>query len=97
MLMLKVQYVRVLLDRRVATVICGHIKKQTKFYHIKKDNAKRIKCQKLDDFGNVLEEFDSFKDAALSLGKKPHSGNQISLCARGKYNKMYGFKWRIKK
>lgn len=25
-----------------------------------------------------------------------NSGNQISLCARGKYNKMYGFKWRIK-
>lgn len=71
-------------------------KKADKILPYKKDNAKRIKCQKLDDFGNVLEEFDSFKDAALSLGKKPHSGDQISLCARGKYNKMYGFKWRIK-
>ena len=105
----KYEVLKVLPNVNIESIICsctsrqkscnGYMwshKKADKILPYKKDNAKRIKCQKLDDFGNVLEEFDSFKDAALSLGKKPHSGDQISLCARGKYNKMYGFKWRIK-
>lgn len=43
--------------------------------------------------GEIIEEYDSIKDAAKALGK--HHSN-ISKCCNGKVNSAYGFVWKFK-
>ena len=44
--------------------------------------------------GNFIKEWESQTIAAQSLGKK--TGAAIGQCAKGKYNVIYGYKWKYK-
>ena len=58
----------------------------------KSSKLRQRKVEKLDDDGNVIETFNSAKEALQSLKKREHDGNIGRACRTG--IKAYGFKWR---
>ena len=57
----------------------------------------RKKCKKVamidKDTNEILQIFDSIKDAVSFLQEKPCARVGISNCAKGKINTSYGYKW----
>lgn len=60
----------------------------------KKNNAGR-KTAQLDEYGNVLQIFDSANKAAIAIGKKDGNGRNIRSVCEGKRKTAYGFGWKF--
>lgn len=46
------------------------------------------------DTNKPLAVFDCIKEAYNYLGKRSQGNNYINYCCKGKYNQMYGYKWK---
>lgn len=58
------------------------------------ESKQRLKCNKYDLDGNLLDTYSSLSEACLSLGKDPkNTVSTLSKCCRGKIEKAYGYKW----
>lgn len=62
----------------------------------RKPPAKKNPVLQINMFGEIINMFDSYRDAAVSLGKKRDRASDICAVCRGRQYTAFGFIWRDK-